>query len=339
MAPDGNPAVAYTDLVANPGGPPNSIYYSHNGSRELISNDVGDFMVDVAFAPDGSARILFPSGGATSLNMAKCADPSCVSTSVTVLAPPGYSDGFFSEAVDANGNPQIGVVISGYPSDSMYYIQCSSADCSTYTTDGVPGSWEDVSLVADSNGLPRILAQEFSNPGQINRIDHIHVQECPTSVTLNNKVPFSLADNSPPHYSGIGILSSMQVNPPTKSNGQNWNHTLIGESVQINNINTCPSSVPNLCIGHDTFTVGIDPQNGGRWLGLTSPAVDNIFYDWHVGASTKNWLSGSQSQCLQTCGQQYSCNGKPVSNFTIFYNLSQGTIQGTPVTNVGVTKQ
>ncbi|SRR5229473_2071070 len=97
-----------------------------------------------------------------------------------------------------------------------------------------------------------------------------------------------------------------------------------------------PKSFPSSSL---SFGQVVDPQNGGRWLGLTSPPVDNIFYDWHVGASTKNWLSGSQSQCLQTSGQQYSCNGKPVSNFTIFYNLSQDTIQGTPVTNVGVTKQ
>ena len=66
----------------------------------------------------------------------------------------------------------------------------------------------------------------------------------------------------------------------------------------------------------------------------------NIFYDQHVTTSALSMLDvAGISACTIKCSQTYSCGGKVIGNFTITRAFSKGTISGTPVTYVTVTKQ
>lgn len=169
------------------------------------------------------------------------------------------------------------------------------------------------------------------------------VQGCPTSITLSGTTPLSLVNassNSFPYLkTGVGVLTAMQVHPPTQADGTTWDGTVITETVYLNNINTCPSSVQVNNVSGGILTVG---QGGGTTFGVPVPPTSDVFWDEHARASTSSWLNApgvTQSACTQAYSQIYSCNGIPIASFYIVYGFSRGTIQGTPVTTVSVTKQ
>ena len=153
---------------------------------------------------------------------------------------------------------------------------------------------------------------------------------CPTSVTLSGSTTLSLASQFPGLKTGIGIVAAMQTNPTST----NWDGTQIVEAVSSSS-NSCPSSFGNQCSGSDTFTVG----NGGSTFGQNFPARQNIFYDQHVTTSGVSILDAAGiTSCTAVCSQSYSCGGHVIGNFTITRRFTKGTISGTPVTNVTVTK-
>jgi hypothetical protein len=171
----------------------------------------------------------------------------------------------------------------------------------------------------------------------------VTVQACPTSVTLNSITPLSLQNSStqsfPTWESGVGILTAMQVSPATRSDGSNWNGTVITENVVLDNINTCPSNIPVNNVSGGTFTVG---GGQGTHYGVAAPATNDVYWDWHVRGSTTSWLNApgvTQSSCTQAYSQSYFCDGTQIGSFYIVYSFSRSTINGTPVTLVSVTKQ
>jgi hypothetical protein len=99
--------------------------------------------------------------------------------------------------------------------------------------------------------------------------------------------------------------------------------------------NSCPASFGNQCAGSSSFTVGA----GGSTFGQTFPAATNTFYDQHASTSASSALDAAGiNSCSSSCKQVYSCGGTPIGTFTINRSFTKGTIQGTPVTNVTVTK-
>jgi len=167
---------------------------------------------------------------------------------------------------------------------------------------------------------------------------------CPTSVTLSSTTQLSLTANFPQYKTGIGILTAMQVNPSTQPDGTtNWNGTQIQEYVSVNSgSNTCPSNVPVCSQSGNPLTVGAGGNPGDTTFGAPFPPTANVFWDEHVrtdGTSLLNASGVTQTSCAMSCSQTYKCNGIIIGTFTINYSLSRGTIQGTPVTNVSVTKQ
>jgi hypothetical protein len=158
---------------------------------------------------------------------------------------------------------------------------------------------------------------------------------CPASVTLSSTTQEPLSSVFPTYKTGIGIAATMQANPTTT----NWNGAQLTESLsQVSN--TCPSGMGNQCTGSSTFTVGNNGQTAVLIDGQRLPPVENIFYDEHAATATYSALDQYGSNgCTATCTQTYSCGGIPMGTFAVTRTYTKGTINGTAVTNVNVTKQ
>jgi hypothetical protein len=82
---------------------------------------------------------------------------------------------------------------------------------------------------------------------------------------------------------------------------------------------------------------------------VTFNPTNNIFLDQHTYASTASVLDQNHlTSCTVGCNQVYyavsdpagnSCGNANIAAFTIIYNFSKATIQGTAVTRTSVTKQ
>ncbi|HTC75160.1 MAG TPA: hypothetical protein VK684_06265 [Edaphobacter sp.] len=166
-------------------------------------------------------------------------------------------------------------------------------------------------------------------------------QNCPTSIVADpdtSLIPF-LQAYVPTYLTGMGLIASMQVGPTTG----NFDGTVLDEIVTASSIpNTCPTDLPSLtnsfvCSGGGHFNIG----NGGGYMasGVQVPNIHNQFFDDHERFSTFSRLGGTEaSSCTVVCAQTYTCNGKPIANFNITTQFTQGTSGGYPVTSVYVTK-
>ena len=84
------------------------------------------------------------------------------------------------------------------------------------------------------------------------------------------------------------------------------------------------------------FTVG---AGGTAKDGTLYPAEENIFYDEHYTEASQSLLDYSGlTSCQTTCTQYYYCYGMNIATFTVTRTYSKGTIQGTPVTIVTISK-
>jgi hypothetical protein len=334
---DGNPVVAYVDDTYDTD---RSVHYYENGTDTVISNDVGGYdEMDLTIAPDGFARIIFPNSAAddggsdAGANFIQCTNASCSSRNTNTISTAEFGTGYASGATGEDGKPQMEVFGGGAYPGLIDYVRCGDASCSSYITEEISGNWNGIaSLALGTDGGLWMLAQNTDN------VAYQVSVPCPTSVTLSTTTQLSLENNFPQFETGIGILTAMQVNPATKADGTSWNGTQITEDVHVNNIDTCPSSV-QACNGHDTFTVG---TGSGTTFGQPFSAEDNIFWDEHARAASTSLLNApgvTTTSCTSICSQTYQCHGHTIGSFTIVYGLSTGIIDGTPVTNVSVTKQ
>ena len=146
----------------------------------------------------------------------------------------------------------------------------------------------------------------------------------------------------PSFLTGIGIVVANQVSPPTNSIGSNWDKTAIVESFSLTEgYSTCPENLfAKRCVAGQPFVVG---QPGGIEFPkevLDFDALDNIFYDKHISTNAHSALStpGAPGQCTVVCYQTYSCGKTAIGKFKIVKQYNLGVINGTPVTNVTVTK-
>ncbi len=135
---------------------------------------------------------------------------------------------------------------------------------------------------------------------------------------------------TPPTLTGIGMVAGMLVS----GNAGPYNNAQITESVSPVST-TCQQQQweTSACQGSSTFTVGTPAS----WFGTNFPANANEFYDTHVLLSTTNALGGT-GNCTITCGQTYSCGGNAIGNFTINFNLANGTVGSHSVTQVTASK-
>lgn len=107
--------------------------------------------------------------------------------------------------------------------------------------------------------------------------------------------------------------------------------------------NSCPTTIPHLqnnyvCTGSTTFTIGLGV--GTVASGIVVPDIHNQIWDDHEALDGASRLANSGVQsCTIVCAQTYSCGGKPVANFKISRQFTQGTSGGYAVTSVYATKQ
>jgi hypothetical protein len=170
-----------------------------------------------------------------------------------------------------------------------------------------------------------------------------NVAHCPTSVSIaaTTNIRLETDSNFPTYKTGIGIVASMQPGPVSSVS---YNQSKISEALSVNYVlqNTCPFSA---CAGSSTFTVG----QGGSTYGVFFSSTNNIFFDQHTYASAASVLDQNHlTSCTVGCNQVYyavsdptgnSCGNANIAGFTIIYNFTKDTIQGTPVTRTSVTKQ
>jgi hypothetical protein len=162
---------------------------------------------------------------------------------------------------------------------------------------------------------------------------------CPTSASAAWTDPLNLSLLFPTLLSGIGNVARVTVGPATS----NLDGQTVTESVSQSS-NTCPSVVPNACVGGSTFIVGLgyQPNVCTAWNGSTCTtrtnvgpllvATHNQFFDQNTAVSPQSFLSSGQ--CTQTCSQQYYCGTQKFSDRTFTYNFQKSTMNGTTVTLV-----
>lgn len=166
---DGNPVIVYTDTQFSSDGSylSSSGHYYKNGTDTIVSSSAS--IPDLSIGPDGFARIYLQNGdwghpGATpGASFVKCTNLFCSSFTVNPISPSGVTPyGFGSLGVAADGNGRVEVDLGDYP-DSDYYVECTAADCSTYDSSLISGSVNTsgiASLVADQNGIPKMIFQD-----------------------------------------------------------------------------------------------------------------------------------------------------------------------------------
>ena len=123
-----------------------------------------------------------------------------------------------------------------------------------------------------------------------------------TLTRIASRVP-ALAANSPPLYTGVGIIATMQAGPAT----DNWNGTHIFEIVSTVS-NSCPPSTKiTKCNGMTTpFYVGGDDDGDVDAYALPTPATPNNFYDNHTVSWTTDLLGAAGvNSCTLVCQQTY----------------------------------
>lgn len=164
----------------------------------------------------------------------------------------------------------------------------------------------------------------------------VTIQNCPTSVTLNQTWVQPLQNDYPAFSTGVGILTSMQVGPV----GTNFDSIVIYETVTPTG-NSCPANIKSLT-DFPTVTFGQPFSVGSTafWEGSPYPSVHNAFYDQHTIKSATNVLGlTNATSCQSTALQVYTCNGNVLGSFTLTNTYTSGFISSQPVTFVSVSKQ
>lgn len=164
---------------------------------------------------------------------------------------------------------------------------------------------------------------------------NIDVKPCPTYsyLALSDFInPWDFS-NDTAHSTGIGSANSMHVGD--SSNSVDYDGILVDEAVSlVPGSNSCPSTVPNLCQGGSTFTVGVGVINN---VYPNAVPIHNAFWDFHAYTDGPDVLGDAGlSTCSQTCSQTYTCHGTgaPIKSYTIYFELDHDTVAGRPYTVV-----
>jgi WD40 repeat protein len=161
---------------------------------------------------------------------------------------------------------------------------------------------------------------------------------CPTSIAIDTTFAGNLANDSPPFYTGVGILARMIVGPV----GTNFNGANLYETVTPTG-NNCPAAVkaatdfPTITLSQNSLLI---VGNAAGWENIHYDPMLNVFYDSHTMKSFSSVLTGTgATTCQSTATQTYYCKGNPVSTFSLTNNLYTGFLNAQPVTLVTVSKQ
>lgn len=226
---------------------------------------------------------------------------------------------------------------------SGYFSSWSSLNTSVMTTPGTVGQFTGAAI-----GSAALRAHAIHVPtgdgrdaracpfGPANADGSGNVQNCPTSMAIDQTWAQPLQNDYPSFLTGVGILSRMIVGPV----GTDFSAVAISEIVTPTG-NTCPS---NIKADTDFPTITFGPQffvrQAAVWEGNSYPATYNAFYDQHTFKSTSNVLGSTNvTSCQATATQVYTCNGTVIGTFTLTNTYLAGFIGGTRVTFVAVSKQ
>lgn len=233
---DGSPVVVYEDSGNSGHGIPDSVhYYTHDSDTVVSSHGGGGTNTqDLAIGPDGFARIVFVNAENTA-DFVLCTNISCsanISSSSTITFS-GTSIGNLSVGVIADGTAIIAGTSAGSAGSYIDYVSCTVADCSSYNDQQLPGSWNDISLAIDLDGLPRTIAQEFP-PDASQRTDHIRKPppdhllvvndetnvDCTNCTTVRRTITYSEVDVN---EKNVGTISTKEqfgsIEPNTCNSG------------------------------------------------------------------------------------------------------------------------
>ena len=185
------------------------------------------------------------------------------------------------------------------------HTSIATIDQSGYMTGVSPGStsmFSDISL--KSPGVNRCTTLIFVPTGTGT------VKACPATASTVLTDPLNLASVYPGLLSGIGNVARVTVGP----SGTTWDGQSLTETVSlVSGTNTCPTGLPNACVGSATFQVGASYQpavkEGNNVVNVDPLLVGttNEFFDEYAETSNYSLLDyyGGGTQCVQTCSQQY----------------------------------
>ena len=160
---------------------------------------------------------------------------------------------------------------------------------------------------------------------------------CPTSVTIASTTQLPLANDFPSYKSGFGILTMMSVgsrNHLQRNSSHRERHDVI-EYLVLAAFNQAQTAAEIALgpLGHPVRQArarNADPANGKR--SILGSACTRKLHRSLLGGTGVN-------SCVATCAQTYKSCGVTIGSFTITKTLTHGSLNGTAVTNVSVSKQ
>jgi hypothetical protein len=263
-----------------------------------------------------------------------------------------YGSGFGSSPSvsisDQNGCVQAGSAYNSDPNGTYTSVDVTiSASCAANDT-------ATVTLTANGSGACTGSCFSGTNQGSSPsgtasfQASIFNGNACPDAIIYNDsgsiKVP-NVDQWVPAHLTGVGLFAAMQV---VSTSGAPLNGSQITETVTpVQGSSTCtsPNLAPaNICQSNGTLMV--NSRGDPSWAAFapqTQYAVTNQFWDAHItidASSPQSFLAAGSPQCFVVCKQSYSCNnGAPIATFTITRTFSTSIVNGTPVTEVKVTKK
>ncbi|HEX8817363.1 MAG TPA: hypothetical protein VF753_17850 [Terriglobales bacterium] len=182
------------------------------------------------------------------------------------------------------------------------------------------------------------LAFDASREGQ-------PAQECgpqgPTSTTTVAQTALGLQNYLfPALKTGIGEVATMGVGPV----GQDYDGDQLSEAV-VQTSSSCPTNWDICVTSASGFVVGaggqahVDVNGQDTKFGPQFAPQENTFYDQHIATDANSDLSGSGlNSCVVECSQTYFWDNQQVGSHVITRTFTLGQQDGTPVTNVTVSK-
>lgn len=383
MGSDGNPVVAYSDAVissADQSYISSTGHYYQNGTDTIVSSDAS--LPDLAIGPDGFARIYFQNhaywndSGTPGATFIKCNDVSCSSPAANPISLSGQApNSYGSLAVAGDGNARFEIDLGRTQAtdstaiDSAYYVECSAADCSTYDSSLILADSGDdfagmvLSVVADQNGIPRMMAQDHTGTTYQVRslepiIDGPHtlwwfnglgsgVSGYTTQITLSASAEglgttylWSVASGS----DKISLSTSTSATVQVTSIGQSTAANDTSVTVTVGGV----TSVPFKLTVHAPYTFGADPQNPTPtystdptyvWsVQIPYRVLDNLLTPMPNPVSiNENWTTAVANDYLNTNWRQGAAGCVTLGSGGAFADLIEGETPDrtpTPVYNL-----
>jgi Bacterial Ig-like domain (group 2) len=302
------------------------------GSLEISANDSID-PVYVAELCDTSGDPCPVGDGGGGGAAGHVYDPTPSITSISNQPwPAGTTTSFTITGTGFGTSPTLAITGTGITSSSIVGTPTdTSINASVTIASSAPS--ESATVTVNSGGFNGSGFQGQSGQSGSGSAEAQVINNCPTSTSINSSTAEVLTSAST-YKTGYGEYVGIAVSPSAPTG------TVVTENLS-NVTNSCPTGFPNVC----TTSSGLNSSSlvvgaaGTTLNGTNLLATPNIMWDEHALRSTSNLLGSSGKSCTIQCGQQFTCAGAVIGNYTITFTFTAGTISGTPVTKVTASTQ